>query len=320
MATVTSLYRYPIKGLSPEPLATITVEPGRPVPMDRVFALARPGAAVDPEHPKWAKKGNFVMLMLDEELAQVQTRLDADTLTLRARDHDGERLGEPLGTAAGRKAVEAFFGALVPKLEGPPRLVHAGDGHFMDKPGPLISLINLATVRSLEQAWGEPLDPLRFRANIYIDGLEPWSEFALVGADIGIGAATFRVHGRNGRCGATNVDPATGARDRDIPGKLRAAFGHKDLGIYLVATGAGAVAVGDSLHLDDAAVVAQASPASAAAPSAGRRFMCRGCYFVYVEDEGRPSEGIAPCTPLDALPASWRCPDCGTVVGNFAPL
>jgi GntR family transcriptional regulator / MocR family aminotransferase len=43
MTVVTGLYRYPIKGLSPQPIATVRVEAGKPFPFDRVFALARPG-------------------------------------------------------------------------------------------------------------------------------------------------------------------------------------------------------------------------------------------------------------------------------------
>ena len=106
------------------------------------------------------------------------------------------------------------------------------DGHFADKPENLISLINLATVRSLEAQWGYEIDPLRFRANIYVDDFKPWHEFDWIGADLHIGGVAFRVDRRNGRCGATNVNPVTGRRDLDIPGSLRAAFGHKDIGIY----------------------------------------------------------------------------------------
>ncbi|MCX7361245.1 MAG: MOSC domain-containing protein [Alphaproteobacteria bacterium] len=107
-----------------------------------------------------------------------------------------------------------------------------------------MSLINLATVRSLEEQWGFEIDPLRFRANIYIDGGKPWEEFDWIGHDIAIGPTVFRVDRRNGRCGATNVNPGSGRRDLDIPGSLRTAFGHKDLGVYLVTRKTGEVSVG----------------------------------------------------------------------------
>ena len=69
----------PLSDQGPEPAAAAVGgdrRPARPFPFDRVFALARPGVAVTAEEPKWAKKGLFVMLMLDEALASVRTHLD----------------------------------------------------------------------------------------------------------------------------------------------------------------------------------------------------------------------------------------------------
>jgi GntR family transcriptional regulator / MocR family aminotransferase len=117
----------------------------------------------------------------------------------------------------------------------------------MDKPDNVFSLIILATIRSLEEKCGIAFKPLRFRANLYIDGAGPWEEFDWVGSDIRIGDVLFHVDRRNGGCGATNVDPETGRRDLDMPGSLRAAFGHKELGIYLVSRDSGVVSVGDSV-------------------------------------------------------------------------
>ena len=85
MAVVRGIFRYPIKGLSPQPLPGIELQAGKPFPFDRVFALARPGAAVNPEAPRWAKKGLFLMLMLDDTLARVRTHLDVETMRLTVR-------------------------------------------------------------------------------------------------------------------------------------------------------------------------------------------------------------------------------------------
>ena len=198
-------------------------------------------------------------------------------------------LSADLADAAARARVEAFFHRLAPTLPAAPTLVRARDGHFMDKPDNVMSLINLATVRSLEEQWGYPIDPLRFRANIYIDGAAPWEEFDWVGNDIRLGEAVFWVDRRNGRCGATNVDPATGRRDRDIPGSLRKAFGHKDLGIYLVARTDAGLAVGDMLERPGSAVSRPAMPKDVAAAAGPRAFICRGCYFIYDEVQGSPA-------------------------------
>jgi GntR family transcriptional regulator / MocR family aminotransferase len=318
MIEVARLYRYPIKGLSAQPLARVALDAGKPFPYDRIFALARPGAPIDSEDPKWAKKGLFVMLMLDESLAKVATSLDPETMRLSVTEGNREVASADLSDRADRTNIENLFWRLLPTLPGPPILVRSRSGHFMDKPDNVVSLINLATVRSLEQQWGVEIDPLRFRANIYIDGARPWEEFDWVGKDIRIGDAVFAVDRKNGRCGATNVNPTTARRDLDIPSSLRATFGHKNLGVYLIVRDGGEVAVGNS-------VLAPRSIASAAPSNpmgldgGGRRFICRGCYFIYEEAKGLPQESIKAGTPFAALPSSWRCPDCGTDKATFRP-
>ncbi len=319
MPVIAGIYRYPIKGLSPQPLPGVVVEAGKPFPHDRVFALARPGAPIDADEPRWAKKGLFIMLMLEEALARVQTHLDIDTMHFTIVEGGQQVLSVDINSEAGRLQIERFVHRLVPTLAAPPRLVQARVGHFMDKPENVLSLINLATVRSLEEQWGIRIDALRFRANFYIDGVRPWQEFDWIGSDIRLGDAVFRVDRRNGRCGATNVDPASGRRDLDIPGMLRAAFGHKDLGVYLVVRKTGKVVVGDPVECPGSeAAAAEVAPAAVVA-GVFRRFICRGCYFIYEEGHGLPQQSIAPGTPFAAIPASWRCPDCGTEKTTFRP-
>ena len=143
-------------------------------------------------------------------------------------------------------------------------------------------------VRALEALWRVPIDSLPFRANIYIDGARPWEEFDWIGRDVGIGGATFTVGRKNGRCGATNVNPATGERDLDIPSSLRLAFGHKNLGVYLTVREGGLIAAGDRLALSGEAEAP--AEADAPAPDAARgRFICRGCYYIYDEAQGGPA-------------------------------
>jgi GntR family transcriptional regulator/MocR family aminotransferase len=326
MRVVSSIYRYPIKGLSPQSVRRIALQAGKPFPFDRVFALARPGSSVDPDAPRWAKKGQFVMLMLDETLAGVQTHLELETMQLKVRrkppsvttgNESGENLLDAdLNSRQGRVAFEVFIRQQVPALGAAPKLVHLPDGHFMDKPDNVMSCINLATVRSLEKEWGYAIDPLRFRANFYIDGGEPWEEFGWVGSDLVLGEVAFRVDRRNGRCAATNVNPVTGERDLDIPGSLRRAFGHKDLGVYLVAKQDGKVVVGDQVAMP-AGTAQQHVPAPAQPAAGDLSFICRGCYYIYEESKGAP--GAAAGTSFAELGGDWRCPDCGTDKTSFRP-
>jgi len=320
MPVLNNIYRYPIKGLSAQPLTRVDLEAKKPFPHDRVFAMVRPGAPFDTSDPKWGKKGLFVMLMLEEALARVQTYLDVETMQFTIRQDNRQLLAVDLRDEDAYAKVEDFFWQLVPAFRGAPKLVRSPDGHFMDKPDNVISLINLATLRSLEEQWGYKIDPLRFRANFYIDGAGPWEEFDWVGSDIRIGDGLFRVDRRNGRCGATNVNPETGRRDLDLPGSLRAAFGHKDLGIYLVAKENARIAVGDPVFTHGSrGAEAMTRPLPGAVYASRQLFMCGGCYFIYDQAAGLPDQSIAPGTPFAAIPLNWRCPDCGTDKTTFRP-
>lgn len=321
MPVLTNIYRYPIKGLSAQPLSRVDVQSKMPFPQDRIFALVRPGAPFDIHQPRWGKKGLFVMLMLEEALARIRTTLDVETMHLTVMQDNHRLLVADLNDDIARTKVEELIWRLVPALRSAPTLVRSLDGHFMDKPDNVISLINLATVRSLEEQWGVSIDPLRFRANFYIDGARPWEEFEWIGGDIRIGGTLFRVDRRNGRCGATNVNPVTSRRDLDLPRSLRAAFGHKDLGIYLIARENGRIGIGDQVARPDVIsdrVKPSVSPVSRSA-TGQQKFICGGCYFIYDPATGVPDQSISSGTSFASIPLTWQCPDCGTDKTTFRP-
>ncbi|GJE70472.1 MOSC domain-containing protein [Methylorubrum podarium] len=254
MAEVTALYRYPVKGLSAEPLPALSLARASGLAFDREYALALGTTAFDPQNPEPLDKGFFLMLRNNEVLAALSTRFDPETGHLTVT-RDGETvLSEDLTRAAGREAVERFFEAYVgPAAKGRPRLVRAADHKFTDgsviSPAFMraVSLINLASVRALEERTGRTIHPLRFRANIYVDGLEPWAEMDWVDREVTIGALRLRGLARTPRCAAVDVNPETAARDTHLPKALKRHFGHVDLGIYLEVLTDGAIAVGDRM-------------------------------------------------------------------------
>lgn len=294
---ITSLYRYPVKGLSPELLDSVQVAAGKGFPLDRVYALLRTDAAFNPAEPTWLPKANFVMLMLHEQLAALQTRYSPQGGELKVRTPEGHERAFALETEAGRGALGAFFLDYLPKrLSAPPRVLKADAHQFTDKAEKYVSLINLASVRQLEKMWGVALDPLRFRANIYIDGVEPFRELDWVGREIRLGTVYAHVAQRNGRCAATNVNPKTGVRDRDIPGKLRAEFGHKDLGVYLSIAEGGLLRPGDPIVVEPAVRTRSYGDKATSAS-----LICSACYYLL----------DAKFTAAEQLPAGYACPDCG---------
>jgi hypothetical protein len=145
--------------------------------------------------------------------------------------------------------IEQFFaGFCSDELRGPPKILH-GSGHsFSDVARKVVSIINLASVAELAGVIGASVDPLRFRANLYVEGWPAWREFEFLDHELAIGGSVrLKVVKRIVRCAATNVDPATGARDLTIPATLMQQYGHADCGIYAEVVAGGPIAVGDRI-------------------------------------------------------------------------
>ena len=248
MARIERIYRYPVKGLSAEPLAAVSVAQGEGLPLDRMFALARPETAFEPARPAWLAKRHFLMLMRDERLAELETAYDHASRRLRIARAGRAVLDADTGSEAGRASIERFFAAfMADSLPALPRLVQAPGHMFTDNPTPYVSLINLATVREIGAKLGRCLDPLRFRANLYVDDLAPWAEFDWLGKELAAGEVRFACAERLDRCAATNVDPATGARDLNIPLALRQTWGHIDCGVLLAVRRGGRLEPGQAI-------------------------------------------------------------------------
>jgi uncharacterized protein YcbX len=247
-ARIKSLYRYPVKGLSPDPLANARLEPGRTIAADRLYAIENGPSGFDPAAPAHFPKQRFLMLMRNERLAALATRFDDETHVLTVCRSGRIAASGDLRTPEGRATIEAFFAAYcADELNGPPKILQA-DGHsFSDVAAKVVSIINLASVAALAGVVGTPVDPLRFRANLYVEGWPAWAEFDLVGREITIGAARAKVMKRIVRCAATNVEPGTGIRDLAIPKTLMQHFGHADCGIYAQVIDGGDAAPGDSI-------------------------------------------------------------------------
>ena len=252
-ARITALYRYPVKGLSAEPLTTATLTAGEHFPGDRLFAIQNGPSGFDPANPEHQPKQKFLVLARQAALAKLKTRYEDDTRILSIVADEVEVARGDLGTAKGRVAIEDFFRMfLASELAGAPKVVAGPPGfRFMDSRSGFVSIINLASVRALEKETGFPVDPIRFRANVYIDGVPAFSEFDWVGKRIRIGETALTGLKRTERCAATTVNPSTAVRDLMIPAVLMRTYGHADCGIYCAVAGGGPIAVGDTLTVSE---------------------------------------------------------------------
>lgn len=258
-AEIAALYRYPVKGLSAERLGRVALEIGQCLPHDRRFAIALGTSEFDATHPHWLAKTHFIMLMRDAALARLRTRFDPSTGMLAISEGERVVLEASLSTAAGCAGIARFFedflGAIV---AGPLRVVEATGHAFADaRPKPnaatdkYVSLINLASIRDLEAKIGRKVDPLRFRANVYFDGLPAWAEqdWQKEERHLTAGGARLRVIAPITRCAATEVNPDTAERDIAMVAELIRHYGHNLMGIYAEVTDAGSLAIGDRIGL-----------------------------------------------------------------------
>src|SRR6516165_12806876 len=101
-AEITGLYRYPVKGLTPEALPQVALRVGQTLPSDRRYAIENGPSGFDPAAPAWLSKAHFLMLMRDEWLAGLQARFDDATTVLTLRENGAVAVEGNLETAEGR--------------------------------------------------------------------------------------------------------------------------------------------------------------------------------------------------------------------------
>jgi uncharacterized protein YcbX len=254
MSSLAALYRYPVKGLSPERLAQATLAEGAYFPADRLFALENGPSGFDLDQPAHQPKTKFLMLARHEQLARLATRYDAAsgvlTLTRNGTAHRFA-LSTPSGAASFEAFIKAFMREDLPggRLTGPVKLLRAPDSmRFTDSRSGFVSLINLASVADLGAKLGVTLDPLRFRGNLHLEGLPAWAEAGWVGKTLAIGAVRLEAIKPIERCAATNVNLAAASRDLNLPKALMTHYGHIDCGIYARVVQGGALHEGDAIQ------------------------------------------------------------------------
>ena len=247
-ARIEAIYRYPVKGLSPQLLQRVKLEVGQTLPTDRLYAIENGPCGFDPSAPAYFPKQRFLMLMRNERLAALRTDYDEASHTLTIQWEGREAARGDLRSKDGRLAIEAFLRRFMPKeLRGPPKVLFAEGHSFSDVAKKVVSIINLASVAAVETVARASVNPLRFRGNLYVAGWPAWHEFDLLDRKLSIGNARLKVVKRIQRCAATEVDPDTGIRDVAVPRTLMDNFGHADFGVYAEVIAGGEIAIDNEI-------------------------------------------------------------------------
>ncbi|AYV46657.1 MOSC domain-containing protein [Caulobacter flavus] len=251
-AKVASLYRHPVKGFTPERLSGATLEAGACFPCDRLYAVEDGPSGFDADAPAHLSKMKFTVLAKIPAVARARTAYDEATGVLTASAEGLAPFSGDLDDADGRRGFEAWLAALLgDEAKGPLRVLEGPGAHrFMDSKSGFVSIVNLASVRDLAEKVGRPVDPLRFRANLYVEGWPAWVENGWTGRTVRVGAASAQVLKPIVRCAATHVDPVTAERDIEVVKALFDNYGHMFCGIYLDVTEGGAVSEGDAVVVE----------------------------------------------------------------------
>jgi uncharacterized protein YcbX len=260
---IAALCRFPVKALSPQPLEHAVLETGAGVQGDHGYALvhgaasraAGGGAAVSGRLPRTS----FITLSDCPTLATLRTRF-IDQLHIMTVERGGRQVARgDLTQPVGRAMLEDFFSAfLKDTARGGPRFVIAKPGEtFANHQIPGVVLINRATVADIERVAGKPVDPLRFRANMLIDGPPPWQELDWIGKTIritGAGSADqpviLRVRKAMPVHPAAEVNPDTGDVDLNLDKAMKQGLGHDHFGVLCEVVEGGTVTNGDLMMVD----------------------------------------------------------------------
>ena len=142
-AKVGFVYRYPVKGLSPESLQRARLAAGETVPGDCIYAIENGPSGFDPAAPRHQPKMRYLMLMRNERLATLRTSFDDKTHTL----------------AIGQKGAKPCAAICARPRGGPPSSRSSGGS----------ALTSCADCRSscTRRATASPMSPARsFRSSI----------------------------------------------------------------------------------------------------------------------------------------------------------
>ena len=241
---VARLCRHPIKSHGREDLSRVDLTEGRGLPWDRHWAVAHEAARLS---PGWNPCANFATATKAPALAAMTARLDEGSARVSLHHPDRPPFAFAPDDPAHLPAFLAWIGPLHPANRARPVALAKAGRAMTDTDYPSVSILNLASGEALGRAMGADLSPHRWRANLWVEGLDPWAERDWIGRRVRIGGAVLEVTEHIVRCRATEANPETGRLDAGTLAALRATQGHQEMGVYAVVVTGGRVAAGDGV-------------------------------------------------------------------------
>ena len=240
---LTSITRYPIKGLAGELLTDVEVKRGETLPGDRRHALQFCDR-MPPDPTDWRPKKYFLQSTETNLCADIQIQWATDNVVFSNAD---QTLTVTRDLLDGRTLAE-WISRLDPSLGE--FTVETLESGFTDEKEAYVSLLNRSTITAIANATGTTDYPERYRGNLLIEQANPFQELKWVGKTLTIGSAQFEVIEPIVRCRATEYD-WHGKRTRRFLDHLNQVCETDVCGLFLRTSSSGLISTGDRVKLTD---------------------------------------------------------------------
>jgi len=247
MGKLVEIWRHPIKSHGRESLQAVNISAGRTLPGDRVFAVTHERSNAD--GTSWVPCVNFSRGSKAPALMAIDTIWDETSNSMTLSHPDLPDLIFNPDDPEDQKRFIDWEAVLIPAGRAQScKLIRAVERGMTDTDYASITIGNMASHRSVAQKLGRDLSHLRWRCNLWLDGLGPWEEFEWIGKKILLGDVLLEVTERVERCLATTANPMTGQRDADTLGILEK-WGHRDFTVSAIAKTNGRIRINDKISL-----------------------------------------------------------------------
>ena len=254
--TISSIHYCPVKSVSFQSIQSCEITKNLGMANDRIFAFSRiidlEKAKIIEKNPNDRKLNNFLTLKNSPFLNKYNFIYESGKLTLTQDNKD--LISISVDDQNERLLLTNKLMELESSLIKPIFLLKNTDFPFFDTSHSSnvfnsMSLINLNSIKDFEKKINEKIEIQRFRANFYVDGIEPLEERNWIGKIIKINNISFKVEKNIPRCVAINLKPKTDDNSLNLLQSLKKTYNHFDMGIYLSVLEDGKINVGDKIQL-----------------------------------------------------------------------
>ena len=253
MIKIKNLFYSPVKSISFTESDSLNILKDRGVEDDRIFAFVH-NMDISKiknliEDPKSRKLNNFITLKNTPEFNKYNFIYTKGKLILKKQNEIIISINPFFENE--KKLLCKKISQIIIKDKTLELLMDENNPFFDTMPENSVSLINKKSIDDFSKRISTDIEFERFRANIYIDGLDAWEERTWIGKSININNVNFVISDEISRCSATNLKPSTDIVTINLPSKLKKTFDHINMGLYLVPQQNGMVSKGDKIIIYD---------------------------------------------------------------------